>query len=116
MEVRTQSDSCDETGNTAAWWDSAQIRSDSAYDWRMVMDGYNLIRKDKYERRGEDLELYTKGDLDCTDHKKPEPHMSGDSVYQSEEKLTLISWGGGGGRDCYKLSNQEYKLDKSFYK
>lgn len=64
-------------------------RSDSTYDWRMVMDGHNFITKDKCGRRGEELELYIKGDLDCTDHKKPEPHMSGDSVYRSE-KLTLM--------------------------
>lgn len=56
-------------------------RSDSTYDWRMVMDGHNFITKDKCGRRGEEL--------DCTDHKKPEPHMSGDSVYRSE-KLTLM--------------------------
>lgn len=65
------------------------------------MDRYSLIRKNRYGRRGEELELCIKGVLDCTDRRL--------DVGQRESNADDLE----GRRDRCWLSDQ---VDKSFYK
>lgn len=46
----------------------------------MLVDRVLLDQKAHVCNKREEPELYIKGDLDCPDHKKPEPQMSEDSV------------------------------------
>ena len=40
------------------WWDSSQ-------DWSAVIDGYILCRKDRPARRGGEVALYVREQLEC---------------------------------------------------
>jgi len=43
---------------TETWWDNS-------HDWRAVMDGYRLFSKDRPTRRGSEVALYVKEQLEC---------------------------------------------------
>ncbi|PKU27961.1 hypothetical protein llap_21735 [Limosa lapponica baueri] len=45
-------------GITEMWWDGS-------YDWSVGMERYRLFRKDKQGRRGGDVTLYVKDQLEC---------------------------------------------------
>ncbi|KAK4808264.1 hypothetical protein QYF61_020755 [Mycteria americana] len=60
LELCAQSESYDIIGATATWWDNS-------HEWRIVMDGYGLFRKDRQGRRGGGggATLYVRENLEC---------------------------------------------------
>ncbi|KAK4812899.1 hypothetical protein QYF61_027293 [Mycteria americana] len=57
LELHAQSESYDIIGITETWWDDP-------HDWRITMDGYRLLWKDRQGRRG-GIVLYVKENLEC---------------------------------------------------
>ena len=45
---------------TETWWDSS-------HDWHAAMDGYTHFRKDSPTRRGGEVTLYVREQLECTE-------------------------------------------------
>jgi len=58
LEICVQSQGHDLIAITEMWWDSSQ-------DWSAVVDGYTLFRKDRPARRGGEVALYLKEQLEC---------------------------------------------------
>jgi len=58
LEAIVQQDGYDLVAITETWWDNL-------HDWRAVMDGYRLFRKDRPTRRGGGVALYVKEQLEC---------------------------------------------------
>ncbi|GAB0210376.1 hypothetical protein GRJ2_003503400 [Grus japonensis] len=58
LELHVQSENYHIIGITETWWDNS-------HDWRIMMDGYRLFRKDRQRRRGGGVMLYVKENLEC---------------------------------------------------
>jgi len=58
LEAIIQQDGYDLVAITETWWDSS-------HDWHAVMDGYRTFRKDSPTRRGGEVALYVREQLEC---------------------------------------------------
>ncbi|KAK4831897.1 hypothetical protein QYF61_020044 [Mycteria americana] len=57
LEANVHQENYDMVAITETWWDDS-------HNWSVVMDGYNLFRRDRQGRRGGGVALYVRGCLD----------------------------------------------------
>ena len=58
LELLLQTEGYDIVGITETWWDDS-------HDWNVLVDGYELFKKNRKGRRGGGVALYVRRGLDC---------------------------------------------------